>query len=34
MFTQFLETLNELTATVENKKCIDVCYVDFKSAFD
>ena len=22
------------TAAVSNKKCIDVCYVDFKSAFD
>ena len=32
--TQLLETLNDWTAAVDYKKCIDVCYVDFKSAFD
>ena len=32
--TQLLETLNDGTAAVNNKKCIDVSYVDFKSAFD
>ena len=32
--TQLLETLNDWTAAVNNKKCIDVCYVEFKSAFD
>ena len=34
MCAQLLETLNDWTAAVNNKKRIDVCYVDFKSAFD
>ena len=32
--TQLLETINDWTAAVDNKKCIDVRYVDLKSAFD
>ena len=32
--TQLLKILNDWTTAVDNKKCVDVCYVDFKSAFD
>ena len=34
MCTQLLEILNDWTAAVDNKKCIDIFYVDFKSAFN
>ena len=33
-YTQLPETLNDWTAAINNKKCIDVCCVDVKSAFE
>ena len=32
--TQLLESMNDWSTAVDSGQCIDVCYIDFKSAFD